>query len=168
MASPRTQLLQTTYNSFLGPIYLVASEKGLQGVYLRKQAGLLGDSTADTTTASQHKILATAKKQFDEYFLGIRKNFDLPLDISGTKFQKSVWLELSKIPYGETRSYKDIAVRIRKNKAFRAVGTANGKNPFCIVVPCHRVISADGTLGGYSGGLKIKKQLLALEGAKHN
>src|SRR4030095_12293191 len=98
-----------------------------------------------------------------EYFSGVRHDFDLPLDIQGTAFQKRVWEQLRRIPYGKTASYRDIARMIGKKTAYRAVGNANGKNPLCIIVPCHRVIAADGSLGGYSGGLKIKTQLLKLE-----
>lgn len=85
------------------------------------------------------------------------------MDLIGSDFQKRVWGRLSKIPYGVTKSYKDIAKEIKNEKASRAVGTANGKNPICIIIPCHRVIAANGALGGYSGGLHIKKKLLALE-----
>jgi len=115
----------------------------------------------NTTLASQYSI--SGERQLLEYLEGTRKYFDLPLDIRGTEFQKVVWKELVKIPYGETISYKDMAVAIKKSKASRAVGTANGKNPLCIIIPCHRVIASDGSLGGYSGGLSIKMKLLKLE-----
>ncbi len=91
--------------------------------------------------------------------------FSVPLDMEGTAFQRKVWTRLRKIPYGQTCSYKDIAKGVNHERAFRAVGTANGENPLCIIVPCHRVISSDGTLGGYSAGLSIKKRLLDLERA---
>ena len=106
---------------------------------------------------------AYAKRELKEYFSGKRKKFSVPLNAQGTAFQKSVWNQLSKIPYGKTVSYRDIAIKIKNKKAVRAVGTANGKNPFCIIIPCHRVIAADGSLGGYSGGIQFKKKLLALE-----
>lgn len=101
--------------------------------------------------------------QLREYFEGERKVFDLPLKISGTPFQEMVWGELLKIPYGETRSYKDIATSIGNPKASRAVGMANNRNKIAIIIPCHRVIGANGSLTGYAGGLDIKEKLLLLE-----
>ena len=102
-------------------------------------------------------------KEFEEYFKGKRRTFDVPIDPDGTPFQKSVWKALLAIPYGETRSYKDIAEAIGNPKAARAVGMANNRNPIPIIIPCHRVIGADGSLVGYGGGLGIKKFLLTLE-----
>lgn len=102
------------------------------------------------------------KLQLEEYFAGKRKNFDIMLQMNGTKFQKRVWEELVKIPFGETISYKELANRVGNKNASRAVGNANGKNPFIILVPCHRVVATNG-LGGYSGGIEVKKFLLALE-----
>jgi methylated-DNA-[protein]-cysteine S-methyltransferase len=102
-------------------------------------------------------------KQLGDYFSGKRRTFELKLNPTGTPFQKKVWAQLQRIPYGETRSYADIARAIGKPGASRAVGSANGANPIPIVIPCHRVINASGALGGYSGGLGIKKQLLSLE-----
>ncbi|MCE1189130.1 MAG: methylated-DNA--[protein]-cysteine S-methyltransferase [Ignavibacteria bacterium] len=101
--------------------------------------------------------------QLLEYFAGTRKTFDIPLDMEGTPFQKKVWKQLTRIPYGKTVSYKDVAVKIKQPEAVRAVGMANGANPVPIIVPCHRVINANGKLGGYSGGLDIKIQLLDME-----
>ena len=138
----------------IGNLYLTASKKGLQGVSFRTQNAPMKKS----------KILARAQRQLKEYFSGKRRNFDLKLDLSGTPFQQRVWKELLRIPHGRTVSYKDVAVRIRNKKAVRAVGTANGKNPLCIIVPCHRVFAHNGSLGGYSGGLNLKKRLLNLEG----
>lgn len=108
-------------------------------------------------------VLKVAMRQLDEYFSGKRKTFDLPLKMTGSPFQLKAWKELCKIPYGKTISYKDQATKLGSSKAFRAVGSANGKNRFPIVIPCHRVIAADGGLGGYAGGLKIKTRLLQLE-----
>ena len=108
-------------------------------------------------------IAEKAIKQLDEYFNGKRKAFDLPLSIEGTNFQKTVWEELLKIPYGETLSYKDIAVRIGNPKAARAIGGANNKNRIPIIIPCHRVIGKNGALVGYSNGPEIKEFLLNLE-----
>ena len=149
----QVKLVQWKMESKIGPIYLVASEKGLRGVFWKKQKIPMAKS----------KILSRAVKQLEEYFKGKRKVFDLPLDAKGTEFQELVWTQLSKIPYGKTFSYSEIAAQILNSKAVRAVGTANGKNPLCIIVPCHRVISASGSLGGYSGGLAIKTKLLGLE-----
>ncbi len=108
-------------------------------------------------------ILITAERQLAEYFSGTRTEFDLPLEPAGTKFEKTVWQALGKIPYGETRSYLSLAKMIGAAKAIRAVGHANGKNPFAIVVPCHRVIGADDSLTGFAGGLQTKADLLAFE-----
>ncbi|MFA5514065.1 MAG: methylated-DNA--[protein]-cysteine S-methyltransferase [Sphaerochaetaceae bacterium] len=106
-----------------------------------------------------------AFSQLKEYFNKERKIFDLPLNPTGTQFQKQVWHALSEIPYGETRSYKDIAVAIGNPKASRAVGMANNRNPISFIIPCHRVIGADGSLVGYGGGLDLKVKLLKLEGS---
>jgi O-6-methylguanine DNA methyltransferase len=102
--------------------------------------------------------------QLREYFSGERKKFSVKLDLSGTKFQLKVWKELTKIPYGRTISYKELATKTGDPKAVRAVGGANGSNPIPIIIPCHRVINANGELGGYSGGLDIKSMLLTIEG----
>ncbi|MCH7770338.1 MAG: methylated-DNA--[protein]-cysteine S-methyltransferase [Bacteroidetes bacterium] len=102
--------------------------------------------------------------QLKEYFDGKRKEFDLPLEIEGTDFQKKVWDELLKIPFGTTISYKELAVRLGDEKVIRAAASANGANPFPIVIPCHRVIGSNGSLVGYGGGLKIKEKLLTIEG----
>lgn len=110
-------------------------------------------------------VLEDATRQLQEYFGGWRKQFDLPLAMSGTAFQKEVWRDLLKIPFGETISYGQLARRIGKEKAVRAVGLANGRNPLSIVVPCHRVIGSNGTLTGYGGGLENKEYLLRLEGS---
>jgi methylated-DNA-[protein]-cysteine S-methyltransferase len=110
-----------------------------------------------------HPLLAEAVRQLHAYFDGRLRRFDLPLDLAGTDFQRRVWLELTRIPYGETRSYSELARAIGAPKAVRAVGAANGANPIPIVVPCHRVIGAHGNLIGYGGGLPLKRRLLSLE-----
>jgi methylated-DNA-[protein]-cysteine S-methyltransferase len=110
-----------------------------------------------------HPVLLLAERQLAEYFAGTRKSFDLPLDFSGTPFQKQVWSELLTIPFGQTRTYGEIAVAIGKPRAFRAVGAANGKNPISIIAPCHRVIGKDGSLTGFAGGLAAKECLLGIE-----
>jgi methylated-DNA-[protein]-cysteine S-methyltransferase len=111
-----------------------------------------------------HPILRQATAELREYMAGQREEFTVPLELTGTSFQREVWQELCKIPYGKTCRYIDIANAIGKPKAVRAVGAANGSNPVPIIVPCHRVIGSDGTLTGYGGGLPLKRRLLQLEG----
>ncbi len=112
----------------------------------------------------EEAILEEAKRQIDEYLLGERKTFDLPLLLLGSDFQQEVWEELMKVPYGTTASYLDLAKKMGKPKAVRAVAGANGANAIALIVPCHRIIASDGSLGGYGGGLAVKKRLLKLEG----
>jgi methylated-DNA-[protein]-cysteine S-methyltransferase len=114
-------------------------------------------------TESRRGTVADAVAQLREYFDGKRTVFDLPLAPEGTPFQRTVWRTLEEVPYGETISYGELAKRVGNPKASRAVGSANGKNPLPIVIPCHRVIAADGTIGGFGGGLSTKRRLLALE-----
>ena len=145
-------------NSPVGPLVLAVSERGLVAVEFGTRAIPPGwQESAEKT--------ALYVRQLEEYFSGRRRQFDLPLDLHGTDFQERCWHELLKIPYGETRSYADIARGIGRPTAVRAVGLANGQNPIAIVVPCHRVIGSDGSLTGYGGGLHIKRRLLELEGA---
>lgn len=153
--------LQWKMDSVIGPLYLVASEAGLQGVHWDEQPVPMAEKLSDSSAPA--RILERTINQLDEYFRGRRKQFELPLAPQGTSFQKRVWRELIGISYGETISYKDLAKKIQNESASRAVGSANGKNPLCIVVPCHRVVASDGSLGGYSGGLDIKKRLLEIE-----
>jgi len=122
-----------------------------------------GNAAPEGYVQKETPALSEANRQLQEYFAGQRKEFDLELNPSGTEFMRNVWASLQKIPYGETRSYKDIAVSIGKDKAFRAVGLANNRNPISIIIPCHRVIGANGALIGYGGGLDIKTFLLDLE-----
>lgn len=143
----------------IGRLTLVASSKGLQQVIFG--AKKLPAAKSVSIKASDH--LTQTERQLREYFAGKRKKFSIKLDISGTEFQESVWYALNKISYGKTVSYAQQAKLVRKPKAFRAVGSANGKNPVAIILPCHRVIASNGTLGGYGGGLSIKRKLLALE-----
>jgi len=119
-------------------------------------------------TKEETPLIKKAALQIEEYFAGKRKKFSLPLVMHGTEFQMDVWKALQSIPYGETRSYKDIAIQIGRPKAMRAVGLANNRNPISIIVPCHRVIGHNGKLVGYGGGLPLKKYLLELEGIKVN
>lgn len=114
-------------------------------------------------TGERTELTDRAMEQLREYFSGQRKQFELPYELRGTEFQKKVWAALEAIPYGQTRSYREIAQAVGNPKAVRAVGAANGKNPMWIVVPCHRVIGADGGLTGYAGGVELKRVLLELE-----
>lgn len=118
---------------------------------------------AELVEEPKHAILLETQKQLNEYFLGQRTQFDLPLDFEGTEFQKKIWQALLTIPFGETRSYKQIAEQIGNVKAVRAVGAANGKNPISIIAPCHRVIGQNGKLVGFAGGLENKEILLKIE-----
>lgn len=152
---------QFIMDSKIGKLHLVASDKGLQGIFFDRQPYPVLKKLNSKVKAE--KIMAQAVEQIEKYFAGKTRKFTVPLDLQGTPFQKKVWKELLKIPYGKTASYKDIAKRISNPKAMRAVGSANGKNPVCVIVPCHRVIAADGSIGGYSGGLDKKKILLGLE-----
>jgi methylated-DNA-[protein]-cysteine S-methyltransferase len=144
----------------VGKLRLVASEKGLVAIDVRNN----DKQVVTTKDASAQAILLQTKKQLEQYFAGKRTSFDVTLDLVGTEFQVQAWRALCRIPFGKTISYGQQAANIKKPKAFRAVGSANGKNPIPIIVPCHRVVASDGSLGGYSLGLKMKKQLLALEG----
>jgi len=138
---------------------LVASDSGLRAIDFEPWRPL------QDTRPGKHAIAAEAERQLRAYFAGQLRQFDLPLDMRGTDFQLRVWRELEGIPYGETRSYSQVAAAIGTPQAVRAVGAANGANPIPIVVPCHRVIGSGGKLVGYGGGLPLKKRLLALEGA---
>lgn len=154
----KTNELQWKLQSEIGPLYLVATQIGLRGLFWKKQTAIMATSPAES------KILMETIKQVQEYLKGERRNFSIPLDLQGTEFQKRVWQELLRIPFGKTRSYKEIADLIKNEKAVRAVGTANGRNPISLIVPCHRVIGSNGALTGYAGGLNIKEKLLKLEG----
>ncbi len=145
----------------VGKLRLVASEKGLVAIDVRNHT-----KQATTIDASAQAILIKTKKQLEQYFAGTRTSFDVALDLVGTEFQVQAWRALGRIPFGKTISYGQQAKNMKKPKAFRAVGSANGMNPVPIIVPCHRVVASDGSLGGYSLGLKMKKQLLAIEGVR--
>lgn len=121
--------------------------------------------TGEAEKAPCTPLLCEAARQLTEYFAGERQKFDLPLETAGTPFQRAVWAELAKIPYGETRSYAQLAAAVGSPRACRAVGMANHRNPIAIVLPCHRVVGASGALTGYAGGLDKKRWLLELETA---
>ncbi|MGZ3693231.1 MAG: methylated-DNA--[protein]-cysteine S-methyltransferase [Bdellovibrionota bacterium] len=153
---------QWKMESQIDTIYLVASESGLRSLYFSKVEGVpLAKSLSGA--GNELKILRDTVSQLEQYFKGKRQDFDLPLELEGSEFQKKVWNQLKKIPYGKTYSYRELAQKVKNEKACRAVGSANGKNPIGIIIPCHRVIAADGSLGGYSGGLPNKVKLLELE-----
>lgn len=151
-------LLGTIIPSPVGPLTLLTSTKGLVGIYFE-------DRYFEEWEESSHPILQDTAKQLNEYFAGERRAFDVPFDLRGTDFQKQVWEALATIPYGETFSYRELAEQVGNPKGSRAVGLANGKNPISIILPCHRVIGANGKLVGYGGGLERKQKLLKLEGA---
>ena len=163
------------FSSPVGPLFLAASERGL--VALEFDRRLPGQQTirpnprdlraegkcmqfAESAAATQVYV-----SELEEYFAGQRRAFTFALDLRGTDFQLACWRALLAIPYGETRTYADIARAVGRPQGFRAVGMANNRNPVAIVVPCHRVIASDGTLCGYGGGLEVKRKLLELEGA---
>lgn len=132
---------------------------------LAQQAEFVHKDALHLCQDDDERLLCDVVGQLDEYFLGARKVFDVKLDLSvGTPFQQTVWRALLDIPYGKTISYAQLAHNIGKPTAYRAVANANGKNPISLIVPCHRVIAADGGLGGYTGGLQIKRILLGIEG----
>lgn len=149
----------------LGWITVEEAGGALVAVDLPAAYGAAAAADSAEATTPTRGVLASARRQLDEYFAGTRSVFDLPLAPVGTPFQRKVWSELSKIPYGETCSYADIAKRIGRATACRAVGSANGRNPIPIIIPCHRVIGASGKLVGYAGGIDTKQWLLRHERA---
>ena len=146
----------------VGILKLVATENALVAV-LWENENPKRVRLAELIEQVHHPILLETQKQLREYFAGTRQQFDLPLDFEGTVFQKKVWQALLSIPFGETRSYRDIAEQVGNIKAVRAVGAANGKNPISIIAPCHRVVGVNGKLVGFAGGLNNKEILLRLE-----
>jgi O-6-methylguanine DNA methyltransferase len=168
-------LHSTMFISPVGPLFLASSERGL--VALEFDQRLPGQQTIrpnprDLRAERKEVRFEESARSMDryvgeleEYFAGTRREFSFPLDLRGTEFQLACWSALLAIPYGETRTYADIARAVGRPQGFRAVGMANNRNPVAIVVPCHRVIASDGTLCGYGGGLDIKRKLLELEGA---
>ncbi len=159
---PTTLTRFTIIDSPIGPLTLMSNAGRLTNLVMHEQAhaiipppgGQRDDTAFDDVVA-----------QLDEYFAGERTGFDVPLDLTGTDFQRTVWAQLSAIPYGRTISYGELARRVGNPRAARAVGAANGRNPVALIVPCHRVIAGDGGLGGYGGGSDRKTLLLELERA---
>lgn len=146
----------------VGVLTLIASDRGLAAILWQDDSPRRVRLVPRVENAD-HPLLLQAEQQLQEYFAGTRQRFDLPLDFAGTEFQRKVWAALVSIPFGETRSYKQIAEQIGHPSAMRAVGAANGRNPVSIIAPCHRVIGANGKLTGFAGGLDIKAFLLSLE-----
>jgi O-6-methylguanine DNA methyltransferase len=177
---PEFDLMETLYctkmDSPVGPLFLAASGQGLVALEfdarlpgqqsIRPNPRDLREEKVGITFEDSARTMGAYLTELQEYFAGTRREFAFGLDLRGTDFHVACWRALLKIPYGETRTYADIARVVGKAKAFRAVGMANNRNPIAIVVPCHRVIASDGTLCGYGGGLDVKRKLLELEGAR--
>jgi methylated-DNA-[protein]-cysteine S-methyltransferase len=144
-----------TVDTPIGRLRLVGSPTGLRSV--------LWPGAGTDAVAAPSAVVAAAARQLEEYFTGERTAFDLPLDLRGTPFQRTAWLALAEIPFGETVSYAEQARRLGRPSAVRAVGAANGRNPLPIVLPCHRVVGSDGSLTGFGGGLEVKRALLEHE-----
>ncbi len=157
-----TQDQTAVMESPIGPLLLESDGTALTAIRFATHRGRQLE-LPDRVVLDQ--VLREAIRQLREYFAGRRRVFELPLRPAGTEFQRKTWAELLEIPYGETISYAELARRVGKPRAARAVGAANGANPISLVVPCHRVIASGGGLGGYGGGLEIKRRLLELEGA---
>lgn len=163
-----TSIVQTRFQSPLGTMIVAATRQGLAGVWFEGQRHLPPQLSEPAVWPTQpdHPVLKKTIQQLTEYFAGRRTGFDVPLDLAcGTAFQQSVWQALLAIPQGGTASYGEVSVRIGQPAAVRAVGAAVGRNPVSIIVPCHRVLGANGSLTGYAGGLDRKTALLRLEGA---
>jgi methylated-DNA-[protein]-cysteine S-methyltransferase len=156
-------IVYTHMQSPVGPLLLAASDGGVHAIEF--QAPRHPQHRSAEWREGGHPLLDTAQQQLHEYFEGRRRSFDLPLAPRGTDFQRHVWTTLGSIPYGQTVSYAELALRVGRPSASRAVGAANGRNPLPIVLPCHRVIGANGSLTGFGGGLPTKRFLLELEGA---
>lgn len=161
-------LYYTTLNTQIKSLLILSSEKGLVKIqFMNMNASIplhnLKKGYADVALIEDKSRNQIALEQLREYFNGTRKTFSIPLDIQGTSFQKQVWEAVAQVPYGQTCSYSEIARRIGKLKSARAVGMANHNNPVPIVIPCHRIIGANGSLTGYGAGISIKEKLLHLE-----
>jgi methylated-DNA-[protein]-cysteine S-methyltransferase len=151
------------FESPQGTMILTATPKGLAGVYFKGQKHF--PKQREWQRDRGHRVLRQAKQELAEYFAGKRKRFGVALDPQGTPFQRSVWKSIARIDFGRTMSYAELAQRAGHPGSARAAGAATGRNPLSIIVPCHRIVGADGSLTGYAGGLKRKRALLALEGS---
>jgi methylated-DNA-[protein]-cysteine S-methyltransferase len=160
MMQTKPRLHSTTHPTPVGVLTLVASDQGLRAILWPKLSPARAGIHPMPRRAPDHSILMRTAAQLDEYFAGSRTTFDLPLDLQGTRFQLAAWRSLARIPFGTTTSYGQQAAALGIPKAARALGAANGANPVCIVLPCHRVIGADGSLTGFGGGLPTKQWLL--------
>jgi methylated-DNA-[protein]-cysteine S-methyltransferase len=156
----RNTTFYSTMATPVGRLLLTSSEKGLSGVFMEDHQG---GPMPEPDWIREDAALKYVSRQLESYFAGELRDFDVPLDLDGTDFQLAVWTALRRIPFGETRSYADLARDIGRPNAVRAVGLANGRNPVSIIVPCHRVIGSDGSLTGYGGGLPRKRFLLEHE-----
>jgi methylated-DNA-[protein]-cysteine S-methyltransferase len=159
MSTP-SQLYRTTHPTPVGDLTLIASDHGLRAILWPKESPRRAGIPNHARRDPDHPILQRTAAQLDEYFAGTRTAFDIPLDLEGTRFQVAAWRALADIPFGSTTSYGQQAAALGIPRAARAVGAANGANPVCIVLPCHRVIGADGSLTGFGGGLQTKQWLL--------
>ncbi|MEY4365362.1 MAG: hypothetical protein RLZZ305_706 [Actinomycetota bacterium] len=146
-----------------GPVTVVCGERGLRRIHIGAAGSLASGEMPGLVERPRHSEVSTAVRQLREYLAGHRTTFDLSLDLRGTVFQVAVWRSLARVPFGCTSTYAEQARSVGRPRAVRAVGSANGRNPVPIVLPCHRIIASDGTLGGYSGGLDVKEWLLGHE-----
>lgn len=151
------------YESPQGTMLITATPNGLAGVYFKGQKHF--PKERDWRHETRHPILRKAKRELAEYFAGRRIRFDVPLDPTGTDFQRKVWKAIAKVAFGKTLTYGELAKRAGHPGSARAAGAATGRNPIGIIVPCHRIMGSDGSLTGYAGGLRRKRALLALEGS---
>jgi methylated-DNA-[protein]-cysteine S-methyltransferase len=163
VTTPSSPVVFARIESPVGPLVLAAAGEWLHAIEFQPSRHPVPRD--DGWQEGGHPLLERTERQLAEYFAGARRTFDLPLAPRGTEFQQAVWRALATIPYGETISYTQLAARVGRPAAIRAVGAANGRNPLPIVLPCHRVIGANGDLTGFGGGLPVKRFLLQLEGA---
>lgn len=161
--APNEEMFFSVLSAPFGQLTVVAGERGLRAVHIGGPDTLEPSLRDAAVSRPRHAGVNTACTQLREYLAGTRTRFDLRLDLRGTPFQVEVWRSLRKVPYGRTSTYADQARSVGRPAAVRAVGSANGRNPVPIILPCHRILASDGTLGGYSGGLAVKEWLLAHE-----
>lgn len=155
----------TTLKTLIGELYIVAENDKLSAIHFGEEEFLNQEDSREVSFNPSHEVLVDCSRQLQEYFSGTRTEFDLPLKQRGTPFQMAVWQQLASIPFGETRSYEDIAIAINNPKAVRAIGQANKRNQLPIIVPCHRVIGKNKSLTGYAGSkIDLKEKLLKIEG----
>ncbi len=166
MRNDTTPIFTQTAQTRLGPVILAARDDALVGLWFDKQKHFQGPQP-DWIVRDNHPVLSRAREQLDEYMAGERKKFELVVKPQGTAFQQRVWQALTQIGFGQLLSYGQVASKLGAARGVRAVAAAIGRNPISIVVPCHRVVAANGALTGYAGGLDRKRQLLALEEAPH-